>query len=75
MSMESSHLVIFPTAGKFITKFNVLHCISFKLNTILDRDQGSNASHLNLVFSKSFLKPILIVKGTNNPVLVKIFIS
>ena len=27
--MESSHLVIFSTSGKFITKFNVLRCISF----------------------------------------------
>ena len=27
MSMESSHLVIFSTSGKFITKFNVLRCI------------------------------------------------
>ena len=26
--MESSHLVIFLTSGKFIMKFNVLHCIS-----------------------------------------------
>ena len=26
--MESSHLVIFSTSGKFITKFNVLRCIS-----------------------------------------------
>ena len=26
--MESSHLVIFSTSGKFITKFNVLCCIS-----------------------------------------------
>ena len=26
--MESSHLVIFSTSGKFITKFNVLYCIS-----------------------------------------------
>ena len=26
--MESSHLVIFSTPGKFITKFNVLRCIS-----------------------------------------------
>ena len=25
--MESSHLVIFSTSGKFITKFNVLCCI------------------------------------------------
>ena len=26
--MESSHLIIFSTSGKFITKFNVLGCIS-----------------------------------------------
>ena len=26
--MESSHSVIFSTSGKFITKFNVLRCIS-----------------------------------------------
>ena len=26
--MESSRLVIFSTFGKFITKFNVLRCIS-----------------------------------------------
>ena len=28
VSMESSHLVIFSRSGKFITKFNVLRCIS-----------------------------------------------
>ena len=28
MSMESSHLVIFSTSGKFIRKFSVLRCIS-----------------------------------------------
>ena len=28
VSMESSHLVKFLTSGKFITKFNVLRCIS-----------------------------------------------
>ena len=26
--MESSYLVIFSTSGKFITKFNILRCIS-----------------------------------------------
>ena len=26
--MESRHLVIFSTSGKFMTKFNVLRCIS-----------------------------------------------
>ena len=30
--MESSHLVIFSTSGKFITKFNVLRCISLTLS-------------------------------------------
>ena len=28
VSMESSHLVIFSTSGKFIRKFNVLRCIN-----------------------------------------------
>ena len=28
--MESRHLVIFSTCGKFITKFNVLRCISLR---------------------------------------------
>ena len=52
--MESSHLVIFSTSGKFITKFNVLRCIGFELNTILDRGQGLNTSHLN-TFGLGFL--------------------
>ena len=26
--MKSGHLVVFSTSGKFITKFNVLRCIS-----------------------------------------------
>ena len=30
VSMESSHLVIFLTSGKFITKFNILCCISLR---------------------------------------------
>ena len=28
MIVESRHLVIFSTSGKFVTKFNVLRCIS-----------------------------------------------
>ena len=36
VSMESSHLVIFSTSGKFITKFNVLRCISLS-ETLLGR--------------------------------------
>ena len=47
--MESSHLVIFSTSGKFITKFNVLRCISFKENTILDRVRGRIPITLNTV--------------------------
>ena len=53
VSTESSHLVIFSTFG-FIKKFNVLPCISFKPeNTILDRGQGSDTSHLNCVIACS----------------------
>ena len=53
--MESSHLVIFSTSGKFIMKFNVLRCISFsetqnnKKQKILDRGKGSNTNHLNSI--------------------------
>ena len=31
--MESSPLIIFSPSGKFITKLNVLRCISFNNNT------------------------------------------
>ena len=30
--MESSHLVIFATSGKFVTKFNVLRTIAVPCN-------------------------------------------
>ena len=47
VSMESSHLVIFSTSGKFITKFNFFSLHQLKWDTILDRGQGSNTNHLN----------------------------
>ena len=37
--MESSHLVIFSTSGKFITKFNVLRCISLS-ETLFGQEPG-----------------------------------
>ena len=46
--MESSHSVIFSTSGKFITKFNVLRCISLS-ETLFWTGQGSNTNHLNKV--------------------------
>ena len=60
--MESSHLVIFLTSGKFITKFNVLRCVALRcvaLRCVALRcvslsetlfwtgGQGSNTNHLN----------------------------
>ena len=38
--MESSHLVIFSTPGKFITKFNVLRCISLIETPFWTGDRG-----------------------------------
>ena len=38
--MESSHLVIFSTSGKFITKFNVLRCISLSETLFWTRARG-----------------------------------
>ena len=39
--MESSHLVIFSTSGKFITKLNVLRCISLSETLFWTRAKGS----------------------------------
>ena len=38
--MKSSHLVIFSTSGKFITKFNVLRCISLSETLFWTGDRG-----------------------------------
>ena len=55
--MESSHLVIFSTSGKFITKFNVLRCISLSETLFWTgaRVQGSNTNHLNPIQARLFL--------------------
>ena len=60
MSIESSHLVIFSTSGKFITKFNILPCISLsktlfwtgakgRIPITLTRASKSDNRTLNLV--------------------------
>ena len=41
VSMESSHLVIFSTSDKFITKFNVLRCISLSETLFWTGARGS----------------------------------
>ena len=38
--MESGHFVRFSTSGKFITKFNVLRCISFKVEHYFGQGEG-----------------------------------
>ena len=45
--MESSHLVIFSTSGKFITKFNVLHFISISETLFLTGASGQIPITLN----------------------------
>ena len=51
--MESSHLVIFSTSGKFITKFNVLRCISLSETLFWTGTRGRIPITLN--FSKKFI--------------------
>ena len=55
VSMESSHLVILSTSGIFVTKFNVLRCISLSETLFLDRGQGSNTNHLKRYFDAAYL--------------------
>ena len=46
--MESSHLAIFSTYGKFITKFNVLRCICltiFDMGFFLTISYGGGGGH------------------------------
>ena len=47
--MESSHLVIFSTSGKFITKFNVLRYISLSETLFWT---GADTNHLKLLIDK-----------------------
>ena len=44
--MESSHLVIFSTSGKFITKFNALRCISLSETLFWKGSRGRIATTL-----------------------------
>ena len=59
MSMESSYLVIFSTPGKFITKFNVLRCISLSETLFWTGARGRipitlvKSSQVNLFFAHS----------------------
>ena len=67
--MESSYLVIFSTAGKFITKFNVLRCINLsetlfwtgargRTPTLIDK-QSAEQSCINLMSMKNQEENIL----------------
>ena len=47
--MESSHLVIFSTSGKFITKFSVLRCIASGETLFWTGARGQIPVTLNLV--------------------------
>ena len=49
--MESIHLVIFSTSGKFITKFNVLRCISLSETLFWTGGHGPNINHLKTYHS------------------------
>ena len=58
VSMESSHLVIFVTSGKFITKFNVLHCVSLSETLFWTGARGRMSITLSLHLMQ--LLPLLI---------------
>ena len=47
--MESGHLVIFSTSGKFITKFNVLRCISLSETPFWTGARGLIATDRNFL--------------------------
>ena len=55
--MESSHLVIFSTSGKFITKFNGSRYISLSetpgVNDYFGQGPGVEYQHLNVQFGSS----------------------
>ena len=52
--MESSHLVIFSTSGKFITKFNVLRCISLSETPFWTGARGRIPITLKALQKRSF---------------------
>ena len=53
--MESNHLVILSTAGKFIKKFNVSRCISF-MKHYFGQGPGANTNHLKVTPTIFWLK-------------------
>ena len=53
--MESSHLVIFSTSGKFITKFNVLRCISLSETLFWTGATGRIPIPLRQLLTQQFL--------------------
>ena len=65
VSMESSHLVIFSTSGKFITKFNVLRCISFSETLFWTGARGRVQSPFkdSLPYRSVFIDPIDLKEG------------
>ena len=73
--MESSHLVIFTTSGKFITKFIVLWCISLRETLfwtgvrgripITLRDQNSQHFMEDLAVNASAFSLVLCFKAIN----------
>ena len=52
--MESSHLVIFSTSGKFIMKFNVLRCISLSETLIWTGARGRIPTTLRIKIYYTF---------------------
>ena len=54
--MESSHLVIFSTSGKFIMKFNVLCCISLS-ETLFWKGGGGGGGGANTLITQVRVLP------------------
>ena len=70
--MESSHLVKFSISGKFITKFNVLRCISFSEKLVWTGARGQIPITLNHKVSKhpqhAQLTRIRVYPGSGAPI-------
>ena len=60
--MESSHLIIFSTSGKFITKFNVLRCISLSETLFWTGARGRIPITLNSLMRSLGEEPVKITK-------------
>ena len=53
--MESSHLFVFSTSGKFITKFNISRCISLRETLFWTGARGRIPITLQSSFEEQFL--------------------